>query len=81
VLALFLAFSEMLGKGAQTAVITHHVASNDLWAFYQAKHIRCTVLRTATEQLHVKADRHRRGHESTNQQDHRHLEEDRGALR
>jgi hypothetical protein len=56
-MSLFLAFSETLGKGAQTAVITHHVASNDLWAFYQAKHIRGTVLRTATEQLQVEADR------------------------
>ena len=37
VLALFLAFSETLGKSAQTAAITHNVASNDLWAFFQAK--------------------------------------------
>jgi Domain of unknown function (DUF4337) len=56
VLALFLAFSETLGKGAQTAAITHNVASNDLWAFYQAKHIRGTLLRTAAEQLQLTAE-------------------------
>jgi hypothetical protein len=53
VLALFLAFSETLGKSAQTAAITHNVASNDLWAFYQAKHIRSTALRIAAEQLQI----------------------------
>ena len=37
VLALFLAFSETLGKSAQTAAITDNVTSNDLWAFFQAK--------------------------------------------
>ena len=57
VLALFLAFSETLGKSAQTAAITHNVASNDLWAFYQAKHIRSTILRTAAEQMQLEADR------------------------
>jgi Domain of unknown function (DUF4337) len=56
VLALFLAFSETLGKSAQTAAITHNVASNDLWAFYQAKHIRGTALRIAAEQLQVTGD-------------------------
>ena len=56
VLALFLAFSETLGKSSQTAAITHNVASNDLWAFYQAKHIRGTILRTAAEQLQIAAD-------------------------
>jgi hypothetical protein len=56
VLALFLAFSETLGKSAQTAAITHNVASNDLWAFYQAKHIRGTLLRTTAEQLQLTAE-------------------------
>ncbi|MFI4960843.1 MAG: DUF4337 family protein, partial [Hyphomicrobiales bacterium] len=31
VLALFLAFSETLGKSSQTSAITYNVASNDLW--------------------------------------------------
>jgi hypothetical protein len=57
VLALFLAFSETLGKSAQTAAIAHNVTSNDLWAFYQAKHIRGTILRTGAEQLKVEAGR------------------------
>ncbi len=57
VLALFLAFSETLGKSAQTAAITHNVTSNDLWAFYQAKHIRGTILRTGAEQLKAESDR------------------------
>ena len=56
VLALFLAFSETLGKSAQTTAITLNVASNDLWAFFQAKTIRMTVLSTASEQLQVVAE-------------------------
>ena len=57
VLALFLAFSETLGKSSQTAAITYNVTANDLWAFFQAKTIRMTVLNTATEQMQVEADR------------------------
>jgi hypothetical protein len=56
VLALFLAFSETLGKSAQTNAITLNVASNDLWAFFQAKTIRMTVVRTASEQVQLNAD-------------------------
>jgi len=56
VLALFLAFSETLGKSAQTTAITLNVTSNDLWAFFQAKTIRMTVVTTAAEQLQVVAD-------------------------
>jgi hypothetical protein len=56
VLALFLAFSETLGKSAQTHAITLNVSSNDLWAFFQAKTIRMTVLRTAGEQAQLSAD-------------------------
>lgn len=57
VLALFLAFSETLGKSAQTAAITDNVAANDIWAFYQAKHIRGTILRTGAEQLQIEVAR------------------------
>jgi hypothetical protein len=57
VLALFLAFSETLGKSAQTAAITDNVTANDLWAFFQAKTIRITVLNTAAEQMQIEADR------------------------
>src|ERR1700737_3732411 len=47
ILALFLAFSETLGKGAQTAALSENIAASDLWAFFQAKTIRQTVLRPA----------------------------------
>ncbi len=57
VLALFLAFSETLGKSAQTSAITLNVATNDLWSFFQAKTIRMTVLTTAADQLQIEADR------------------------
>jgi len=57
VLALFLAFSETLGKSSQTAAITYNVATNDLWSFFQAKTIRATVLTTAADQTQVEAER------------------------
>jgi hypothetical protein len=50
VLALFLAISETLGKGAQTESISKNVEASNLWAFFQAKSIRRTVLQTAAEQ-------------------------------
>jgi len=49
VLALFLAFSETLGKSAQTEGLDSNIRASDLWAFYQAKNIRQAVLRTASE--------------------------------
>jgi Domain of unknown function (DUF4337) len=54
ILALFLAFSETLGKSAQTAALSENIAASDLWAFFQAKTIRQTVLRTAAETEAVK---------------------------
>ena len=82
VLALFLAFSETLGKSAQTAAITFNVTSNDLWAFFQAKTIRMTVLRTAAEQMQIEADRATdAGRQGAAAQDDRRLEEDRRPLR
>jgi hypothetical protein len=53
VLALCLAFSETLGKSAQTAAISFNVEASNLWAFYQAKTIRQTTLQAATELLKV----------------------------
>lgn len=53
VLALVLAFSETLGKGAQTSAIALNIEASNLWAFFQAKTIRQTVLRTAAEQTQV----------------------------
>jgi hypothetical protein len=49
VLALFLALSETLGKSSQTEGISSNIEASDLWAFFQAKTIRQTVLRTASE--------------------------------
>jgi hypothetical protein len=49
VLALFLAFSETLGKSAQTAAISFNVQASDDWAFYQAKTIRMGQLQTAAD--------------------------------
>jgi hypothetical protein len=57
VLALFLALSEMGGKSAQTHAVTSNVEANDLWAFFQAKTIRMTVLGTAAEQMQIESDR------------------------
>src|SRR5262245_37588002 len=53
VLALVLAFSETLGKSAQTAGLAYNIEASNLWAFFQAKTIRQTVLRTAAEQTEV----------------------------
>src|SRR6476660_6993032 len=50
VIALCLALSETLGKGAQTESISKNVESANLWAFFQAKTIRRTVVLTASEQ-------------------------------
>src|SRR5205807_8305635 len=53
VLALFLALSETLGKSAQTEGIGANIEASDLWAFFQAKTIRQTVLRTGGEALTI----------------------------
>lgn len=49
VIALFLAFSETLGKSAQTGALSYNVEASNLWAFFQAKTIRITTLRTAID--------------------------------
>ncbi len=51
VLALFLAFSETLGKSAQTAAIADNIKASDTWNFFQAKTVRQTTLRAAAEGL------------------------------
>ena len=50
VIALFLALSETLGKSAQTESIAKNVEASNLWAFFQAKSIRRTVVQTAADQ-------------------------------
>jgi leucyl aminopeptidase len=49
VIALCLALSETLGKGAQTESISKNVEASNLWAFFQAKTIRRTTVQTAAE--------------------------------
>jgi len=53
VIALFLAFSETLGKSAQTESISKNVEAANLWAFFQAKSIRRTTVQTAIEEMKV----------------------------
>jgi Domain of unknown function (DUF4337) len=51
IMALFLAFSETLGKSAQTNAISFNVEAANLWAFFQAKNIRRTTVLTAAEAM------------------------------
>ncbi|MEK7877511.1 MAG: DUF4337 domain-containing protein [Pseudomonadota bacterium] len=57
VLALVLAFSETLGKAAQTIALSQNIEASNPWAFFQAKTIRMTVLRTATEEVELDLQR------------------------
>jgi len=50
VIALCLALSETLGKGAQTESISKNVEASNLWAFFQAKSIRRTVVEAVSDQ-------------------------------
>ena len=49
VLALVLALSETLGKSAQTTGLSANIEASNLWAFYQAKTVRRTLVRTTAE--------------------------------
>lgn len=49
VLALFLAFSETLGKSAQTSALNFQIEASNLWNFFQAKNIRRTLTIVASE--------------------------------
>jgi hypothetical protein len=53
VLALFLAIAETLGKSAQTEALSYNVEASNLWAFFQAKTIRQTAVRTAAETVEL----------------------------
>ena len=53
ILAVVLAFSETLGKGAQTSALSYNIEASNLWSFFQAKTIRQTTMRTAAEGLEV----------------------------
>lgn len=53
VLALVLAFSETLGKSAQTAALNFQIEASNLWNFFQAKTIRRTFTLVMTESAKV----------------------------
>ena len=55
VMALFLAFSETLGKSAQTGALSYNIEASNLWTFFQAKTIRRTIITTAAEEMTVTA--------------------------
>ena len=52
-LALMLAVVETAAKSAQTTALVSNVETSNLWAFYQAKTIRQTTVRTAIEQAQL----------------------------
>jgi Domain of unknown function (DUF4337) len=56
IIALFLAFSETLGKSAQTSAISYNVEASNLWAFFQAKTIRRTLVETAAQAVTLEAN-------------------------
>ena len=55
IIALFLAFSETLGKSAQTSALNYQIEASNLWNFFQAKNIRRTVTIGAAEHAKVEA--------------------------
>jgi hypothetical protein len=52
-LALMLAFSEIGGSNAEQETVAKNIEASNLWAFFQAKTIRGTTLRTAAEAMEV----------------------------
>ena len=81
VIALFLALSETLGKGAQTEAISKNVEASNLWAFFQAKSIRRTMVQATAE--HAKLSLGTIGDDAAKAalaKADRRLEQDRGAL-
>jgi hypothetical protein len=53
VLALILAFSETLGKSAQTSALNFQIEASNLWNFFQAKNIRRTAIIVASESAKI----------------------------
>jgi hypothetical protein len=53
VLALFLAFSETLGKSAQTSALNFQIEASNLWNFFQAKNIRRTFTIVISESAKI----------------------------
>src|SRR5258705_12742604 len=57
VIALCLALSETLGKGAQTEGLNQNIEASNLWNFFQAKTVRMTTVRTAAEGLQTELEK------------------------
>ena len=55
IMALFLAFSETLGKSANTEAITLNIKASDTWSFFQAKTIRRTMIQAMADQMKVES--------------------------
>jgi len=49
--------SETLGKSAQTEGLSQNIEASNLWAFYQAKTIRMTSVRTAAEEMKTQLEK------------------------
>lgn len=49
VIATLLAIAETGGKSAQTEALSYNITASNTWAFFQAKTIRQTTMRTAAE--------------------------------
>lgn len=56
IIALFLALAETMGKSAQTNALSLNIEASNLWAFFQAKTIRITTLRTAVDSRKIDMD-------------------------
>jgi hypothetical protein len=50
-LAAMLALTEIGGKAAQNAYLTHHIALSNDWAFYQAKNLRSVMRNSEADVL------------------------------
>ena len=53
ILAALLAVVEMGGKSAQTGALSSNIESSDLWAFYQAKTIRSSLMQAEADTLEL----------------------------
>lgn len=53
ILALMLALAEIGGKQAENEAVAKNIDASNLWSFFQAKTIRGTNLRTASEALEI----------------------------
>ena len=55
-LALCLAFAEIQAKTAQTNALSQNIEASNLWQFFQAKTVRQTSLRAASDQARLSPD-------------------------